>query len=294
MVSDTARTTAGVGPSGETEETPWDDLRETKAMKDDGLIHLRALIAEEVSLKCPTNDEFLTKFLRAQKYDVGKALKNIRKYFKARRDYPEIFEDRVSFPVLFNVLCREHQVVTVSRKRDMKGRGAAMFRMGAWNTSICSLDDFFRMSLIQAEHLLLNEENQLRGVVIIMDFNGLCIHHLNYYTPSCIKKFVNLIQDSYPVQIKGLYATNNPAIFDVLFAIGKPFMNSKLVRRCRLFGYDLSKLHGVIPEDLIPESDGGSFESFNYDQLEKDQQAAAAFFNDMNRYGYSAAHQETT
>ncbi|XP_077559986.1 alpha-tocopherol transfer protein-like [Haemaphysalis longicornis] len=276
------------------EEAACDDPRETIEMKKNGLKQLRQLVSEESLLDCPTNEEFLIKFLRARKYDVAKALNNIRKYFKVRRASPELFEDRNSFSTVFNKLCREHQVVTVSHKKDPEGRGVAMMRFGTWNTSICSLNDFIRMSMIQAEYMLLEEENQRRGIVIIMDFKGLSAYHLTQYTPSSIKRTFDLMQDCYPVRIKGFYVTNNPAIFDILFAIAKVFMKAKLVSRTRLFGYDLSKLHGLVPDDLIPEADGGSFESFNYDKLEEDLQTATALFNDMDRYGYATAQSKTT
>ncbi|KAH6935417.1 hypothetical protein HPB50_005577 [Hyalomma asiaticum] len=47
----------------------------------------------EPSLRCPTGDAFLVKFLRARKYDEQAAFINIKKYFKARKDHPEMFQD---------------------------------------------------------------------------------------------------------------------------------------------------------------------------------------------------------
>lgn len=271
---------------------PSSELEETKQAKEGALKQLRRLISEDPLLDCPTDDKFLTKFLRARKYDVDRAFKNITQYFMVHRDAPDLFDDLGPYTIPFDVACRQHQLVTVSREADPKGRGVIMLKLGTWNNTICSLNDFFRVGLVCCEYLLLQEAPQLNGVVFVMDFEGLGAQHLTHYTPPVVKRLFNLMQEFYPLQIKAFYVINNPAIFDILFAIAKLFMKAKLVERTHLFGYDLNQIKGLVPDDLIPADNGGSLESYDYDELENDLKSEAGFFKDMNRYGYCSAEND--
>lgn len=275
-----------------TSGVPTSELGETKRVKEEALKQLRRLISEDQLLDCPADEKFLTKFLRGRKYDVGRAFKNITQYFMVRRDAPDLFDDLGPFTIPYDVACRQHHLVTVSRKTDPKGRSVIMHKLGAWNSSICSLKDFFRVGIVCCEYLLLREAAQINGVVFVMDFDGFGAQHLVHYTPSVVKRLFNLMQECYPVRIKALYVINNPALFDILFAIAKLFMKAKLLERTHLFGYDHNKIEGLVPDDLIPAKNGGSLESYNYDELENDLKNEAGLFKDMNRYGYSKADNE--
>ncbi|XP_037507407.2 alpha-tocopherol transfer protein [Rhipicephalus sanguineus] len=171
-------------------------MEEMEKMKQDAKLQLRELLAGETRLKCPDNDAFLVKFLRARKYNVDSAFKNIKKYFKVRRDHPELFVELDPDFNLFDTVCRKHKLVTLSREKDSKGRAIILLNLGTWNSGICSLDNFFRVGTALVEHLLLNDEVQLNGVVFVMDFKNLGIYHLTQYTIPVIKRLFSLMQAS--------------------------------------------------------------------------------------------------
>lgn len=261
-------------------------LEEMTKTKQDAILQLRKLIEGETRLHCPANDAFLVKFLRARKYNVDSAFKNVKKYFKVRRDHCELFDGLDPDSVLFNTICREHKLVTVSREKDPKGRAVILLNLGAWNTNICSLNDFFRAGIVHVEYLLLDEEVQANGVVFMMDFKDLGIYHLTQYTPTVIKRLLSLIQDCYPLRIKGIYVTNNPTLFDILFAIAKHFMKAKFVSRTILFGTEWKKLHCLVPDDVISEEGGGTLGTYDYDAMERDLKSRTEYFREMSSYGY--------
>ncbi|KAL1430473.1 hypothetical protein MTO96_038087 [Rhipicephalus appendiculatus] len=89
-----------------------------------------------------------------------------------------------------------------------------------------------------------------------------------------------------PLRIKGFYVTNNPALFDILFAIAKHFMKAKLVRRTHLFGTDWNKLRSLLPDDMIPEEGGGRLETYDYDAMERDLKSRKEYFREMSGCGY--------
>ncbi|KAH7968916.1 hypothetical protein HPB52_012622 [Rhipicephalus sanguineus] len=268
------------------EEMARRELGETPEVKAKSIETLRRLLSEEPWLECPTDEEFLVKFLRARKYDVEEALKNIRKYFRVKQETREMFDNLNPYSVPFDSTCREHRLVTVSRQRDSLGRGVVLLRLGAWNSGMCSLIDYFRVSLVQVEWLLFQQDVQIRGVVFVLDFKGLSVYHITQYTPYFMSKLLYLMQDCYPIRVKALYVTHNPALFDILFAAAKRFMKPKLLQRVRLLGHDLEKLHSLLPADVIPKEAGGTLELYDYDKLEKDLQSKAKFFDDISRYGY--------
>ncbi|XP_075543385.1 alpha-tocopherol transfer protein-like isoform X2 [Dermacentor variabilis] len=279
-------TKTGGDMTADLEEMARRELGETPEVKAKCIGKLRRLLSEESRLECPTDEEFLVKFLRARKYDVEEAFKNIRKYFRVKQETREMFDNLNPYSVPFDSTCRQHRLVTVSRQRDSLGRGVVLLRLGAWNSRMCSLNDYFRVSLVQVEWLLFQQDVQIRGVVFVLDFKGLSVYHITQYTPYFISKLLYLMQDCYPIRVKALYVIHNPALFDILFAAAKRFMKPKLLQRVRLLGHDLVKLHNLLPADVIPKEAGGTHEFYDYDKLEKDLQSKAKFFDEISRYGY--------
>ncbi|KAL1472258.1 hypothetical protein MTO96_039464 [Rhipicephalus appendiculatus] len=238
------------------------ELGETPATKKTALTELRQLIiSDEPSLHCPTDDAFLVKFLRARKYDTKAALKNVKKYFKVRKDRPEMFRDLTPSRIPFDAVCRKHRLTTISRHRDPMGRVAMLMKAGAWNTDICSVNDYFRVNLVLLEHVLRWE-----------DFcTGLYAH-----APE-----------------RDLLHQHSPPIFNIFFAFIKTFLKAKLIQRIRLFGYDLKELHQLVPDDVIPEEHGGTNESYDFEQLQRELESEEGFFQNLGSYGYRDAAKKT-
>ncbi|KAL1430462.1 hypothetical protein MTO96_014907 [Rhipicephalus appendiculatus] len=283
MSAETLQTTTALEPL---EDVARRELGETPAVKQAALNELRRLISDEPSLHCPMDDVFLVRFLRARKYDTQAAFKNVKKYFKVRTEHPEIFEDFTPSGIPFDDVCRKHRLATLSRHRDQMGRMAMLIKAGAWNTEISSLNDFIRVAFVIIEHILTWEDFVIRGFVIIVDLKGLSIYHLAHFTPSVTRTVFSLLQDCMPVRLKGLYYINSPPIFDVFFGITKLFLSAKLLKRVRLFGHDLEELRQLVPDDVIPEENGGTNESYDYDQLERELQSEESYFQRLRSYGY--------
>lgn len=140
--------------------------------------------------------------------------------------------------------------------------------------------------MLHMEYLLLDEEVQTKGLVIVFDVKGLGIYHLTQYTPFFIRRVLSLLQNCFPLRIKAVYVYNNPVLFDIFLNIAKPFMKSKLLTRVRLLGFNGEKLRDLLPDDLIPQVNGGTLESHDYDDTARKLQSRAHFFREISEYGY--------
>ncbi|KAG0418863.1 hypothetical protein HPB47_004515 [Ixodes persulcatus] len=233
------------------------------------------------SAKCPLDEEFLVKFLRGRKYRVEEAFENIRKYFRARLEHPDIFENLLPSRIMFDAIFHQNKLLTLLKKPDSLGRRILLVKFGAWNPTVCSLNEYIRANLVVSECGLLNQMAQIAGVVGVADLDGLTMSHLLYYTPSEMKKIIKLIQECYPLRIKGVYVVNNPALFELLFAVAKLFLKPKLLKRFRIIGRDYEKLHELIPRDRLPEEYGGTLDPFDYDDYERNLRSQENYFVEL-------------
>uniref|UniRef100_A0A0K8RIZ2 Putative phosphatidylinositol transfer protein sec14 n=1 Tax=Ixodes ricinus TaxID=34613 RepID=A0A0K8RIZ2_IXORI len=93
-----------------------------------------------------------------------------------------------------------------------------------------------------------------------------------------MRKFVKLVQDCYPVRVRGIYIINHPPIFELFYNVAKIFMNRKLVKRVHFIGRRYEELHKLIPPKQLPKDYGGSMNSYDYDGFEKELRSKQEFF----------------
>ncbi|KAM7292879.1 hypothetical protein ISCGN_026014 [Ixodes scapularis] len=225
--------TGAESPPFDLRTVAYEELGETPQLKRDTVMELRKLINAEPDLKCPSDDAFLVKFLRARKYRVEEAFCTIRKYFRVRQVHRNIFDDLRPSQIMFNAVFHQNKLVTILDERDHLGRLVAILKLGAWKPHMCPLDELFRAGVLVGEYILLSETTQVAGVVAVVDLEGLNFELFRHYTPSVVRKLIELAQECYPIRIKGVYITNNPPIFELIYSAAKLFLKPKLVDRVR-------------------------------------------------------------
>lgn len=122
-----------------------------------------------------------------------------------------------------------------------------------WKPAKCSLNDLFRSVLIAITSSMREPTTQICGGIIIFDFDGLALTHIMQFTPSfaamilewvqvCFiehfyefsmksRYWQNLLQEVLTLRLKAVHIFNNSYIFNMLFAIFKPFIKEKLRKR---------------------------------------------------------------
>lgn len=103
--------------------------------------------------------------------------------------------------------------------------------LGSWDTSKVSADQLFRIFYLIHEAAVLEPETQVRGVVVIMDFENLSMKQAMALSPAFSMRLLGFIQDAMPLRLKEVHMVKQPFIFNMVWKIFKPFIREKLGKR---------------------------------------------------------------
>lgn len=156
-----------------------------------------------------------------------------------------------------------------------------------WKHKEVSLDEVFKGCVIFLEAATLEPETQVHGAVVIFDMNGLSMQQVWQFTPAFAKRIVDWLQDSVPLRIKAIHIVNQPKIFNVVFALFKPFLREKLRNRIYFHGSDLASLHKHMSPKCLPAAYGGNseFPRVDGDQWYDMLQQCDREYKAINSYG---------
>ncbi|XP_077989664.1 alpha-tocopherol transfer protein-like [Glandiceps talaboti] len=219
--------------------------------------HIQALREKTKSrpdIKFRTDDAFLLRFLRARKFDVDRAFKNLEKYYDIRHEYPEVFDD-LSVARLKHVW--EAGMDGVLPGTDKQGRRIGLFRPGKWNPDVCDSKELFRANVLTLEKMLECEETQIHGMVFIGDFADYSMKQAIHAGPSMAKLQTAILQNAMPLRSKQTHFLNTPAIFNTAMKVWQQFTSEKMNSRMVLHGDDFGSLHEHIASSNLPSDYGG-------------------------------------
>lgn len=130
----------------------------------------------------------------------------------------------------------ENEVVNVLTNRDQDGRRVLIVNCGQiWDPKRVSSDQLFRIFYLIHVAAQVEPTTQVRGVVVIMDFDGLGMKQIKALSPSFSKRLLTFIQDAMPLRLKQVHMVNQPYLFNLVWTLFKPFIREKLKSRVRFF-----------------------------------------------------------
>lgn len=125
---------------------------------------------------------------------------------------------------------------------------------GDWDYIACNLDTSFNSFVKSLQVLITCPENQIEGIVLIVDLKGFPLNHIKQITPSFLKNFADLIQvciawcnkyriyevpilywcflqDVFPIRFAGIHFVYEPFVFKIILTIIWPFLSHKIRSR---------------------------------------------------------------
>ncbi|EAL41409.3 clavesin-1-like isoform X1 [Anopheles arabiensis] len=250
-------------PGDELMEIARRELRETPEMRAQAVEELRALLREAKDMHFSEEEAFLLIFLRPCHFYAESALKMMRRIAEFKKtNHPLLHalkpeEEKLAFV--------EHNVVNVLTNRDQKGRRVLLVNCGAaWDPKAVSSEQLFRVFFLIHLVAQLEPATQINGVVVVLDFDGLSLKQVKALSPSFSKRLITFIQDAMPLRLKEVHILKQPYIFNMVWALFKPFIREKLKSRIFFHGNDLSKFHQYISVDRLPADYGGNLPAIDY------------------------------
>ncbi|XP_066589164.1 alpha-tocopherol transfer protein-like isoform X2 [Prorops nasuta] len=246
-------------PSAELQEVAKRELRESPENQQEGIRRLKELLKGETDLICPIdNESWLIRFLRPCKYYPESAHKLVKNYYSFKVKHANVY-DGLKPSKEKNIF--EQNILVVLPNRDQHGRRILIIELGKkWKHNKCSLDEVFKGCVLYLEAAMLEPSSQIAGAVVIFDMDGLSLQQTWQFTPPFAKRIVDWLQDAVPLRIKNIHIVNQPYVFNMVFALFKPFLREKLKSRIIFHGTDRKSLHQYISPKCLPECYGGNLQ----------------------------------
>jgi len=261
-----------------------EELQEKAEWRERDIQALRDLVLSEEGLVCSTTDDFLLKFLRAKKFDYEKSFKMVQRYCAMRSRSPQNFQQ--CLPSLAKDTL-DHQLQTVLPHRDGVARRVLIFKVGKWNTSTTTPEQIFSTNLMCLELLAKEQKTQISGIVALIDMDGFGWDHMMQLSVDYIRNVVSLVQNSFPIRFREIHIIKESYLFDMTFALVKPFLSEKIRNRIRFHGSDWESLHKAISPSILPRDYGGKQPPFDNSQLKDALENLEEYFQELQGFGYT-------
>uniref|UniRef100_A0A1B6DTK8 CRAL-TRIO domain-containing protein n=2 Tax=Clastoptera arizonana TaxID=38151 RepID=A0A1B6DTK8_9HEMI len=243
------------------------ELRESPETVARSLQELRRIIREDEKLYFRDDDNMLMIFLRPCKFYPESAYNLMKRVSDFKEKNAELLSNLTSVSEKDALLYSN--VVNVLVDRDQHGRRILIANVGGlWDTKKVDADHLFRLFYLVHLAAMLEPETQVRGVVVILDFDKLSMKQVMAMSPTFSMRLLTFIQEAMPLRLKEVHIVKQPFLFNVVWSMFKPFIQEKLRNRLFFHGSKMSSLHKHLDPAFMPEDYGGTKPKINYSSAE--------------------------
>ncbi|KAL3860409.1 hypothetical protein ACJMK2_010533 [Sinanodonta woodiana] len=242
-----------------------EELHETPEERLGALQTLKDWIQQQPWLKTPMDSSFLINFLRAKKCSQLEARYLLERYWIRRNKYASWCKGIDPADSLNLKFLRDTLSHVPLPGRDKNGRKVVMTRFGQIDTSgkSYSYDQFMRAFLPVFDTLLRDENVQVNGIVVLIDFTSTTIKLQSWIGLDNIRKQMDLVQKAYPVRVKQINYYNTGVVFEAVFGMIRQFISEKISSRIKIHGQSLVSVYEqidmfMLPVEYLPDDYKGS------------------------------------
>ncbi|XP_017792875.1 PREDICTED: alpha-tocopherol transfer protein-like isoform X2 [Habropoda laboriosa] len=269
-------------------EKARDELRETPEVVQQALKDIRMLLKDEPELNVPDDDEFYQKFLRPCKWYPKSAFELMKRFYQFRKNNPR-YCSKLLPSTEKKVLSSEIVIPLPERTKD--GCRLLLINSGRkWNTKVVSIDEILRSVMLSLDAAMAEPKTQIGGVHVMLNMDGFTLTHVTHITPTFAATVMEWVQRSLPCRLKGIHVVNQPFIFNMVYAIFKPFLMEKTRKRLHFHGTNRNTLISHLGTKCLPVEFGGEMEM----PTEPIGQSVCDYFcwfeknfEESNTYGYT-------
>ncbi|XP_072758675.1 alpha-tocopherol transfer protein [Anoplolepis gracilipes] len=230
-------------------------LGETDEVKCQTLQELRDMIYERGEcLPHRMDDDFLIRFLRARNFNLKRAHRLIVNYYNFKEEHPEIHQQLNPTEMRY---IGDDNVITVPPYRTQCGRRLLIYRIGNWNPSKYPVEELFKATISVLELGILEPRAQIMGGIVIFDLKDITMAHAWTVTPQVATMMLSLMVTAFPIKIHEMHIIHQSWIFDTIFAVFKPLLDTNMRNRIFFHGGDYTSLHKHVPPEYLPKIYGG-------------------------------------
>ncbi|KAF2902371.1 hypothetical protein ILUMI_03817 [Ignelater luminosus] len=205
--------------------------------------------------KYPEISDFkLLLFLHSCYYDVERTKNTINSYYELRANWPEVFRNRN--PCTLPLKPHLDVVVYWPLKQSTK-EGYTILYSKLIDTDYTKYDFNQQQKLFyNVVDLYLRTVANCKGLVILLDANGVGWGHLTKFGIFQSRKLMAYIQEAFPIRLKAIHIININTIVHKLFFIARIFMRKELYEMTHLHS-DLEDFYNYLPKSILPRDYGG-------------------------------------
>ncbi|XP_055607395.1 retinaldehyde-binding protein 1-like isoform X2 [Uranotaenia lowii] len=207
-----------------------ENLGETDEIREHSLAQLRDWIAKHPFIKrCRTDAPFLLRFLRMRKFSVPRAQETLERYLAMRQSFPEWFQKLDPQDSEINEVLDDFQFRYLGQ--DSKGRAVVSLPIKVFNVDKFGSAHQSRDCQLFLESLADNEQVQIGGYVVLVDYADITMRHIAIWSIVDVKNFINCVNHSLPLRLKEIHAVGLPKFAMTIAELAVSCMSQKLKDR---------------------------------------------------------------